>query len=119
MEIITINGVVLPSPSNMVISGGDIDSSGTVRNELGVLLRDRIRHDVYQIDLEFKHIKGHEVALIEGAIANKTLSVRFPDAVGFATKDMYAINPNRELATYCNDNLDSNRWNLTFGLMEY
>lgn len=119
MEIITINGLVLPSPSNMTIGGEDVEGSGTVRNELGVLLRDRIRHNVYRIDLEFKNTKGHEVSLIESAISAAVLKVRFPDSKGYTTKDMYAVELNKNLVTYQHNNFDENRWNLTFGLVEY
>lgn len=119
MEIITINGVVLPSPTNIEINGDDINSSGTVRNEVGVLLRDRIRADVYTIDLEFNNMLGNEIALIESAIESKTLSVRFPDTTGFITKSMYLVSPNKRLVTYDNDDFDNNRWNMSFTLEEY
>lgn len=119
MEIITINGVVLPSPSNMIINGNDIDSSGTVRNEIGVLLRDRIRADVYIIDLEFKNMLGSEVALIESAIEANTLTVRFPDTTGFVTKQMYLVDPSKQLVFYNKDNFDYSRWDISFGLEEY
>ena len=119
MEIFTINGVVLPAPSSHSITSSDIDSSGTVRNEVGVLMRDRIRSDVYQIDLEFKNRAGHEVALVESAIKSSSFEVRFPDSTGFITKKMHTTGKSKGLVTYNNDRPDDSRWNLTVSLTEY
>lgn len=119
MEIITINGTVLPPPSRFKVVRADIDSSDTTRNEVGVLMRDRVRHGVYKLELEFNVKKGSEIALIESVITGPSFSVRFPDTTGFVTRRMYVGDRDKEVVLYKDGDFDEIRWDLSFNLIEY
>lgn len=118
MAMITIDGVDLPSPSSFKIPRSDLDSGDTGRNELGVLQRDRIRQGIYKIELEWKGINSSDLYLIESAIEPAELNVTFPTPTGLVTKKMYAGDRNVEMVKYDKD-LDKNRWNISFNLIEY
>ena len=119
MEIITINGAVLPPPSTYSVTRSDIDSSDTTRNEVGVLQRDRVRQGVYKLELEFNVKKGHEIALIESVISGASMNVRFPDTTGFITKKMYVGDRQKDVVLYNGGDFDEIRWNFKFNLIEY
>ena len=46
MEILTIDGAVMPTPDSYKVQLSDLDSSGTGRTEDGVLVRERVRGGV-------------------------------------------------------------------------
>lgn len=119
LEIITIDGVVLPTPSTLSVSMADLDSPDTTRNEQGVLQRDRIRQGVYKVELEFNVKKGSEIQIIESAIINSTLNVTFPDTTGRITRKMYVGDRKKNVVLYKNGVFDEVRWNLSFNLVEY
>ena len=119
MEIITIDGVVLPAPTSLSVSMSDLDSPDTTRNEQGVLQRDRVREGVYKIELEFNVKKGNEIQLIESAIKNAKLNVTFPDTTGRITKEMYVGDRSKNVVLYNGGVSDEIRWDLRFNLVEY
>ena len=119
MEIITIDGVVLPAPTSLSVSMSDLDSPDTTRNEQGVLQRDRVREGVYKVELEFNVKKGNEIQLIESAIKNAKLSVTFPDTTGRITKEMYVGDRSKNVVLYNGGVSDEIRWDLRFNLVEY
>lgn len=119
MEIITIDGSVLPHPSSYKVLKSDLDSPDTTRNEEGVLQRDRIRQGVYKIELEFRNKKGNEIQSIESVIHKSKLNVTFPDTTGRISKEMYVGDRNKEMVLYNNGVVDETRWTLNFNLVEY
>ena len=119
MEIITIDGVVLPAPSTLSVSMSDLDSPDTTRNEQGVLQRDRVRAGVYKIELEFNVKKGSEVQIIESALTGSKLNVTFPDTSGRTTKEMYVGDRSKTVVLYNAGVSSEIRWDLKFNLVEY
>ena len=49
MDILVIDGVVLPTPNEYKVQLSDLDSSGTGRTEDGILVRERVRGGVAKI----------------------------------------------------------------------
>lgn len=119
MDIITIDGVVLPAPSTLSIGMQDLDSPDTSRNEQGILQRDRVREGVYKIELAFNVKKGNEIQIIESAIKNAKLNVTFPDTTGMITKEMYVGDRKKDVVLYNGGVSDEIRWDLSFNLVEY
>jgi len=118
MAMITIDGVVLPSPSKYGLPDFDLDSENTNRNEEGVLQRDRIRQGVYKIELEWTGITSSQLATIKAATQPASIQVTFPSELGFITKTMYAGDRNIEMVKYHED-YTKIRWNLSFNLTEF
>lgn len=119
MNVITIDGVNIPHPSSLKVSMQDLDSPDTTRNEVGVLQRDRVRSNVYKIELAFTTIKGSDVQLIESSILNSKLTVTFPDTSGRITRQMYVGDRSKEVVLYNDGDPNRMRWNLNFNLIEY
>jgi hypothetical protein len=118
MAMIKIDGEDMPSPSSFKLPRFDLDSSDTMRNELGVLQRDRVRQGIYKIELEYRGITSEQLQAIEAAIEPATLQVEFPSPQGAITKTMYAGDRTVEMVRHHSDN-DKIRWNLEFSLIEY
>ena len=118
MTIISIDGVDLPTPSVFRIPKYDIDSSGTTRNELGVLQRDRVRQGIYKIELEWRAITSSKLHLIESAIEPVAMNVRFLSPTGYLTKKMYVGDRNIDMVLL-NEKIDDIRWTIRFNLVEY
>jgi len=116
--MIVINGINMPFPSAFRLPRFDIDSSDTMRNELGVLQRDRIRQGIYKIELEYRGITSEQLQAIEAAIEPAALQVEFPSPQGAITATMYAGDRAVEMVKY-NDDYNKIRWNLAFNLIEY
>ena len=51
MDILVIDGVVLPTPNEYKVQLSDLDSSGTGRTEDGILVRERVRGGVAKISV--------------------------------------------------------------------
>jgi hypothetical protein len=118
MAMIVIDGINMPSPSVFRLPRFDLDSSDTMRNELGVLQRDRIRQGIYKIELEYRGITSEQLQTIEAAIEPARLQVEFPSPQGTITATMYAGDRTVEMVKY-NDDYNKIRWNLAFNLIEY
>lgn len=55
----------------------DIDSSETGRVEAGTMERERVRHDVAKLQLEWKHITAAELEQITSGIADEFFQVKY------------------------------------------
>lgn len=90
--LVSIDSVDLPAPSRYSPSTQDIDSEDSgLRNEEGHSQRDRIRHGVYTLRLEWDSLTDAEVATIQAAIAPASLSVTFAmPGLGDLTKTMHS-----------------------------
>lgn len=119
MNIITIDGIVLPHPSSLSVNMSDLDSPDTTRNEKGYLQRDRVRSGLYKIELEFNAKTGTDIQKIENAIKKAKMSVTFPDSSGMITKQMYVGDRVKDVALYNGGIPSATRWNLKFNLVEY
>lgn len=118
MAMITIDGVVLPSPSKYGLPDFDLDSENTNRNEEGVLQRDRIRQGVYKIELEWTGIASPALRIIRKAIVPEKIQVKHITETGEVTKTMYASDRKVEMVKYDPD-YNKIRWDISFNLTEF
>jgi len=118
MSMLTIDGVAIsPDPSVYSLPEHDLDSENSGRNELGVLIRDRLRQGVYKIELEWWAISNAELKVILGAIYKPEFPVTFLTEDGYVTKTMYAGDRSKSLVRYMGDT-NKMAWNLKFNLIE-
>ena len=115
--LVSIDSVDLPAPSRYSPSTQDIDSEDSgLRNEEGHSQRDRIRHGVYTLRLEWDSLTDAEVATIQAAIAPASLSVTFAmPGLGDLTKTMYADSISVDAVAYRSVAV---RWKVKIELIE-
>lgn len=118
MAMVSINGVDLPGVPTYKIPNFDLDSSDSARNELGVLQRDRIRDEIFKVELEFVGISSSSLALIKSAIKPAQFQATIITEVGNITKTMMAGDRNIEMVKFNND-YNKIRWNISFNLIEF
>lgn len=118
MAMINVNGVDLPSPLPFKLPHIDLDSQDTGRNELGYMQRDRVRHDVFSLELEWKYLSSEQLQTILTAIEPAQFTVKFPSYKGELTKTMYAGNRQIQMVTY-NDDYNKIKWDLSCPFIEF
>ncbi len=118
MAMINIDGTDLPAPSKFKPPNMDLDSEDSKRNELGVMQRDRIRADVFKLELEWKAITSSQLATIKAAIHPARFEATFVTEVGYVTKTMYVSDRNIEMVKYDED-YNKIRWDLSCSFTEY
>lgn len=116
--MITIDSTTLPTPSVYRLPDYDIDSENTGRVETGVLQRDRLRSEVYKVELEWWGLSDTDVQTIMTAVRPAQFSVTFLTESGNKTKTMYAGDKHRELVRYMGDS-SKKAWNVSVNLIEY
>lgn len=95
-----INGVELPTPSEMTISDYDI-SSEAKRNARGYFVMDIVRHNVHKIEATWKKLTFEQYKAVRDAVAQKVyLNVTFiiPEQNAEGTLTMYL--GDREVTPY-------------------
>ena len=80
----------MPTPKSAQITEIDLDAASTGRPESGVLHRERVRHDVMQINLTFDKLTSQQARMIRNAVAPTQVSVQFWLFDELVTKTMYA-----------------------------
>lgn len=93
---------VLPTPTGMTVTRNDLDGSGTQRDELGKLHRDRLRAGVYTVEVEWDGLSVSELAALTKAfVEHDELTVTFFDLTtcSHVTAQMYAANPSASVTT--------------------
>lgn len=87
-NLLTINGVVMKTPSKMEVNLNDIDGQ-TTRNANGVLMRDRIATK-RKIELSFPPLTQSEISALLTAVSNEFFQVTYQDPLlGMTTKTFY------------------------------
>ena len=64
MDILVIDGVVLPTPDEYKVQLSDLDSSGTGRTEDGILVRERVRGGVAKISVSWAALSTADCARV-------------------------------------------------------
>ena len=118
MAMITIDGIELPSPSKYKPPNMDLDSEDSKRTELGVLQRDRIRAEVFKLELEWKGITSSQLATIKAAIRPASFEATFVTEIGYITKTMMAGDRNIEMVKFDED-YNKIRWDLSCNFVEF
>lgn len=115
MDLIIINGVVLPSPTAYDVELSDVDSPDSGRMETGVMNRDRVRGDVAKIQLGFTALSTKELTTIVTAIQPEEFAVTFFYGT-VKTASMYSGNKQLSLKSVSGEDCT---WNLSFNLVEF
>lgn len=121
MAMIVVNGVALPNPTSYKVKLSDLDSEATTRNTEGYLLRDRVRANVYRIDVAWIVTKSDYITIVE-ALAPEKFTVQFFDSSSATTKtaQMYASDRDGDLKAYLSESApQSSLWELSCALIEY
>lgn len=119
--LVRIAGTYLPAPTKYDVQYSDLDSSDTTRNELGELIRNRIRAGVVKIFLEFL-VDGPRAASLMQLVAPAVVLVEYMDPYSMSIKSgsMYvgdrACVMKRHLSE---DSPSSILWQVSFNLIEY
>lgn len=114
-----INGVVMPTPKSYIVLLSDLDSEKTSRSELGYLKRDRIRANVYKINLEWR-VQQKDVIVLRRYLSNSSFNATFYDPTlgGYVIAKMYAGDKEFTLVQQ-NDDPAKEWWDVTCNLIEY
>lgn len=103
------------------IVASDLDGPNTKRTESGKLIRDRIRSDVYKLDLGWDRVTTEKLEELLEAISPVSFEVEFYDPTSptkYRTKTMYAgAEKKREMKTHLNE--DEIYWSFSVSLIEY
>lgn len=116
-----IDQVKMPNPSKYDVQFSDLDSSESARNELGVLLRNRIRQGVAKISVAWK-VRSSVVATILEAIEPSQLEVSYfnPLTNDYGNATMYVSDRKCQLVLYTSEMEFSDAiWELSFNLIEF
>jgi len=102
-NILVVEGVSLPEPSEMTQS--DYDISDSERNAKGKMVAQIIREDVHKIECKWKILRPDQYAIIRGAIKKKfdlNVSYFIADTGGRGSLYMYAGDRKTPVYTYEN-----------------
>lgn len=103
------------------VTTSDLDGPNTKRTESGRLIRDRIRADVYKVDLGFDRITTDKLEELLQAISPVAFEVEFYDPTSptkYRAKTMYAsAEKKREIVKRLSE--DETYWSFSVSLIEY
>ena len=115
MELIKFGTYTPPAPTSYDVDIQDIDSEDTGRGETGFMTRERVRADVYKINVGFTNITSDDVLEIKQAISSSEINVTFFDGE-VLEKNMYS--GNRKLTLKSIDSESNCFWDMSFSLTE-
>lgn len=123
MAMLTIGTTAFPNPAvgQWKVNLSDLDGDAAGRSGTGVLVRDRIRAAVYQIEAGFI-LTGAQLEVYVPLLAPASFSVTFYDgkSAAYPTKTMYCGDRTMELVTNISDAApDATTWKLSFSLIEF
>lgn len=116
--MLKINGVKMPDPSVYRVGRQDLDSENSGRNELGVLVRDRLRQGIMRVDFEWWAVNNTKSTTLLNAVKPSKVTVELLVEGVYVTKEMYVSDRSSELIRYMNDT-GKMAWNVSFSLVEY
>lgn len=120
MALITIGSTPIKAPSEYKVSRSDLDSSNSVRNESGVLNRERVREGVYKIECKWANITQTQLKAITDRINPVSFEVAFYDPTDSATKTATMYAGDRSAEMVLDDTTFGNtRWTFAVNLIEY
>ncbi len=115
MKLIKFGSYTPPTPTEYKVTIQDIDSSDTGRGETGKMNRERVRSDVFKLELGWTNLKSDDVIAIKEAIKSSSFSVTFFYG-GTETASMYA--GDRSLNLKSVDDSGNAFWDMSFSLIE-
>ena len=121
MALLIIDGVAMPTPNSYSIPMDDLESGDSARSESGVLVRNRVRQGIFQLDLAWR-VGGEAAATLLGAIVPSTVTVNYydPRTGTMNEADMYVESRSCAMVNYTESN-DPNDilWDISFSLVQY
>ncbi len=121
MALITIDSIEMPTPNQYSIPMQDLDSSDSSRSESGVLIRNRVRQGICQLDLAWR-VGGADAAKLLGAIVPDKVEVRYfdPRTNSYNEAEMYVEDRSCALVSFRDDeDAEANLWDVSFSLVQY
>ena len=118
-ELIHIDGKLMPPPREYAVSLQDIDGSNAGRTETGVMFRNRVRANVYKIQISWR-LRRSDIVKVIAAVSPEAFSVKFfdPNTLTFPTRKMYAGDRSAVMLLN-NDKEDDTWWDLSVNFVEY
>lgn len=116
--MIKIDGVTLPTPSVYKVNRQDLDSSNSGRNELGYLIRDRLRQGMLKGEFEWWGLDNNRATTILNAVSPSKVSATLLVEGKSVTVDMYVSDRSSELIRYMGET-GKMAWTISFSLVEY
>ena len=123
MALLVVNGVPLPGPVEFKVKCSDGDSDNSKRGEDWVMHRDRVRANIYRIDVTWQ-VAGSDYTIIMNALnipVNTSASVTFwdPNTGAFHTANMYPGDRDAELIALFDEDMPANNlWRLSCPLVQ-
>lgn len=108
--MIKINGTQLPIPYKFDPSLADLDASAE-RTASGLLVRDRVRSNIYKLALGFRGLTKSEYSSLIRLISNASFQITFPDPVTGVNKTITAYAGDKKLTSY--------KWDITTNTVYY
>ena len=115
LNIVSINGVQLPTPTTYSVDYSDVDSPDTGRSEDGMLHRSRVRSGLAKVKLEWRQLNTDKADLILNAITPDSFTVVYYFGVQ-KTATMYAGDKSCELVRI---SYEQAKWNIKVNLIEF
>ena len=113
----TLNGIIIPTPSIFKGTFKDLDSGNTNRNTKGYILRDRIRGAMRVLHYGFEILYPNDIKTVLQAVSPPAIDAFYPDPMDaeWETRTVYVGDRETE-AVY---DFDSGLWKgLEFDLIE-
>ena len=105
MDVLTLDGVVMPTPSKMTITKEKIWSKNAGRGSTGTFIGDIVAIK-YKIQIEWKTLSQAGAAQLDKVVSKASFDVKFVDPAdssgGYTTKTMYAGTPTYPVYSYVN-----------------
>lgn len=120
-NLLTIDGVVMPTPSKFNITLNDLDSEETGRSIDGNLHRDVIGTNFRTIDLEWNYLSRADLKKVLNAVSKVNFEVIYYDPIQDARikKTMYAGNRKIDMYNYVIGKDGTPLWvNIGFSLIQ-
>ena len=77
MDILTIDGVALPTPNEYKVQFSDLDSSDTGRTEDGTMMRNRVREGIAKISVSWAALSTADCAKILNAVKPESFTAAY------------------------------------------
>lgn len=117
-EYIKVNGQSLPSPTGFSVKANDLDSENSTRSQgTGVLKRERIRHNIHEVDYSVDMITDQQLEFLQNVFAPEAINVEFWWGMTVNAK-MYAASPQAEIMFY-DKAAGVTYWSFSVSLTEY
>lgn len=120
MVLIYVNNVAQANPTKYKVTLADVDSADSSRNELGVLIRNRVRAGVHKVECTWT-LKTSELSTALQAVKNQSCTVKFwdPYDASYHTSTMYVGDRSCDMKLNDGTNTDNILWDVSYNFIEF